>query len=96
MPPKNRNAALEIYIQQVMTDMEHQVDSINKKCCHDNLPSHQRKAVRKLRQHSDIIIKPADKDSTVVVLGKDDYIKEAERQLNNHTQYEKLYTDLTL
>ena len=87
MPPKGTNAALEIYIQQVRTDMEHHLDNINKKHCHDNLPSHQRKALRELRQRSDIRIKPADKGSAVVVLSKDDYIKEAESQLNNHAHY---------
>ena len=45
---------------------------------------------------SDIIIKPTDKGSTVVVLSKDDYIKEAERQLNNHAHYQKLNADPTL
>ena len=96
MPPKGRNAALEIYIQQVRTDVEHQLDNINKKHCHDNLLSHQRKALRELWQRSDIIIKPADKGSVVVVLSKDDYIKEAERQLSNHAHYQKLNSNSTL
>ena len=90
MPPKGRDPALEIYIKQVRTDVERQLDSTNKKRCHDNLPPYQRKALRELRQRPDIVIKPANKGFVVVVLRKDDYIKETERQLNNHAHYEKL------
>ena len=48
-----------------------------------------------LRQWQDIVIKPADKGSTSVVLSLEDYIKESERQLNNITNYLKLRRDLT-
>ena len=91
MPPKCRDVALEIYIKQFRRDVEHQLDNINKKCCHDNLPPQQKKALRELQHRSDIVTKPGDKGSAVVVLSKDDYIKDAERQLNNHAHYEKLH-----
>lgn len=61
--------------------MECQFDNINKKCCHDNLPSYERKALREIQHCSDMVIKPEDKGSAVVVLGKNDHIKEAERRL---------------
>ena len=76
--------------------MERQLGNINKKCCHDSLPPQQRKALRELRRRSDTVIKLVDKGSAVVVLSKDDYIQEAEWQLNNHGHYEKLNEDPTL
>uniref|UniRef100_A0AAR2ILA8 Uncharacterized protein n=1 Tax=Pygocentrus nattereri TaxID=42514 RepID=A0AAR2ILA8_PYGNA len=37
-----------------------------------------------------IIIKPADKGSAAVIMDRDSYIKEAERQLNQEEYYKKL------
>ena len=42
-----------------------------------------------------MVIKPTDKGSAVVILSKEDYISEAERQLNNHAHYTKLDVDPT-
>ena len=53
---------------------------------HDNLPREQREALKSLRLRKDIIIKPADKGSGVVVM---------DRQLTNHTNYETLDSDPT-
>ena len=50
---------------------------------------------RNLRQRTDIVIKPADKGSAVVVLSKEDYLKEADWQLNNQDYYQKLDVDPT-
>ena len=96
MPPKGRDAALETYIRKIRTDVEHQLVVNNMKRCQDNLSSRERKALHNLRQRTDIIIKPANKGSAVVVLSKEDYIKEADRQLNNHAHYQKLNADPTL
>ena len=49
----------------------------------------------KLKQRPDIAIKPADKGSAVVVLSLLDYIKEAERQLNDSATYWCMRKDLT-
>ena len=54
---------------------------------------YQRKALRELQHCSDIVIKPIDKGFAVMVLSKNDYIKEAEQELNNHTHYEKVNAD---
>ena len=96
MPPEGRDAALEIYIKQDRTDVERQLDNINMKHSHDYLSSYQRKALRELQQFSNIILKPANKVSAVMVLSKDNYIKEAEHQLNIHVHHIKLYADPTL
>ena len=61
----------------------------------DNLSPLERQALRTLRRRQDIVIKPADKGSAVVVWSKKDYIKEAERQLGNENHYRKLEKDPT-
>jgi hypothetical protein len=43
-----------------------------------------------LQEGDDIIIKPADKGSAVVVMDKMTYLQEAERQLSDCRFYEKL------
>ena len=48
-----------------------------------------------LKDRTDIIIKPADKGPSVVVMDRDQYISEAEGQLNNNTYYQLLDHDPT-
>jgi len=48
------------------------------------------KALTELMNNKHIVIQPADKGSAVVVLGRDQYITEVNRQLNNKTYYKKL------
>lgn len=55
-----------------------------------NLTTEEVKALRELQRDKDIVIKPADKGSTVVIQGRDQYILEANRQLSNPTYYKKL------
>ena len=59
----------------------------------DNLTPKERSALKHLRQRTNVIINPADKGSAVVVLSKEDYIKEANRQLNESVYYRKLPAD---
>ena len=89
-----RDAVLETYIKKVRMDVEHLLE-VNNKRCKNNLLSVKGNALWNLQQQTDIVIKPADEGSTVVMLSKEDYIKEADRQLNNHTYYQKLDVDLT-
>ena len=48
-----------------------------------------------MRNHLKIIIKPADKGSTIVIQDKHNYVVEGERQLHNTEYYEETETDLT-
>ena len=50
----------------------------------------ERKALKDLSKNRDIVIKPADKGSAVVVTNTSDYIKEGERQLKDEKFYRKL------
>ena len=47
-------------------------------------------ALKQLKNNRNIVIKPADKGSSVVILSKEDYRKEAFRQLNNPAHYKPL------
>jgi hypothetical protein len=62
-----------------------------------NLTPGEIKAIKQLKQlESEIILKKADKGSAVVVMDRDEYIKEALRQLNNPSFYLHLEEDLTV
>lgn len=51
-------------------------------------------ALHNLAKNDHIIIKPADKGGAIVILNKDDYIFEAERQLSDLTYYKPIPTPL--
>ena len=51
--------------------------------------------MKELSEREDIIITKADKGGAVVIVDVKDYIKEAERQLNNTENYRKLQEDPT-
>lgn len=55
-----------------------------------NLLLEELNALRELRYNKHIVIKPADKRSTKVIMGREQYITEAYRQLNNKTYNQKL------
>ena len=54
-----------------------------------------RQALKQLKEREDIIITNADKGGAVVIIDVDDYVKEAERQLNNQESYKSIDHDLT-
>ena len=60
-----------------------------------NLNKVEYQSIKSLRNNPDIIIKPADKGSAIVILNKDNYIAEGERQLQDEQFYEETHTDLT-
>ncbi|XP_066291082.1 uncharacterized protein [Branchiostoma lanceolatum] len=60
-----------------------------------NICSAERKALAELSQRTDILIKPADKGSAVVIMTREDYIKETLRQLSNTNHYKHIDSCLT-
>ena len=90
-PPKNREPALESYIQTV-------TENVKKSTCHkrrikDNLTREERATLKSLRCRvlaGEIVIKPADKGSATVVMSQEDYVTEAMRQLNREDHYLRL------
>ena len=51
--------------------------------------------MKNLKDREDIVITNADKGGAVVILNKDDYQKEATRQLSDKSSYKKLASDPT-
>ncbi|XP_071504653.1 uncharacterized protein [Diadema antillarum] len=93
IPPKNRVPSLETYIEAVSSQV-HSADTLDI-ASHDNLPKEERQALSSLKNRSDIIIKPADKGSAVVVMDRQQYIDEAMKHLRNPSHYTLLDFDPT-
>lgn len=55
-----------------------------------NVSLEESKALRELKNAKHIVIKPADKGSAVVIMSREQYILEVERQLNDPIYYRKL------
>ena len=87
--PKH-DSAIEVYlsvIEQQIMDIEEGGSNFS------NLSFEEREALKGLRNDSEIIIKSADKGSGVVVWDREDYLKEADSQLSDHSVYEKIDYD---
>lgn len=54
-----------------------------------NLTTEETRALTELKENKQIIIKPADKGSAVVILDREQYLEEGYRQLNDRTYYLK-------
>ena len=90
--PKPQDHCLNAFIEKVNNDLatfdpHGSVDN--------NLSKEEKKALKELRECNSIVIKKADKGSSIVIMNKDDYIKEAERQLSDEKFYKKIPSDLT-
>ena len=90
-PPK-QTVALETFISNIESDIASFQPTKRSK---DNLSKGEKQAIRSPKQRQNIIIKPADKGSAVVVKDKDHYVSEAERQLNDNNFYKHLVYDPT-
>ena len=90
-PPK-QGRDLEAFVNRVESAVRSHIPPKPK---HDNLSKSDRSALYNLQKREDIVIKPADKGSAVVVMDRDHYVSEAERQLNDSTFYKPLDHDPT-
>ena len=86
--PKVKDAAIKLYFSRLEEEM-----SIDTKLLYSNFTKEERLALNSLRDDTSIIIDEADKGSAVVVLDREDYLKEAEKQLGDKETYEELLTD---
>ena len=83
---------LEFVRQSVITDLQScSIKPVRQK----NLTHQQFLAIKSLSCNPNIVIKPADKGSGIVVMNREDYIKEGERQLLDPHFYQKLDHDPT-
>ena len=88
--PRNKDAAIELYLsslEEKLMKVEVPKDKFN------NLTKSERKALYDLKNDKSIVIKSADKGSAVVLWDREDYIKEAEKQLGDEEVYEEVSND---
>ena len=83
----NKDAAIEIYLSSLEEKLMNIEIPQNKDI---NLITEERSALYDLKNNKNIVIKSADKGSAVVVWDRDDYIKEAEKQLGDKDIYEEV------
>ena len=86
----NKDAAIEIYLSSLEEKLMNIEIPQNKDI---NLITEERSALYDLKNNKNIVIKSADKGSAVVVWDRDDYIKEAEKQLGDKDIYEEVCND---
>ena len=70
------------YIEATQRELEKELKKMKEKP-YNNLTKSERTSMKELSERVDIIITKADKGGAVVIVGVKDYIKQAERQLNN-------------
>ena len=88
--PRNKDAAVEVYmssLEEKLTKIEIPKDKYN------NLTSKERQPLYDLKNYKNIVIKGANKGSAVAVWDREDYIKEAEKQLGDSVVYEEVPDD---
>ena len=90
-PGRNNNNYLDSYILKIEKELNVLVHDLNTTTIklHDNLSSSQRRALHDLKGNSDIVIKPADKGGSIVIIDKDNYMKETCTQLHDGRFYKK-------
>ena len=77
------------YIEATQREREKEQTKMKEKP-YKNLTENERTSMKELSEREDIIIAKTDKGGAAVIVGVKDYIKEAERQLNNTENYRKL------
>lgn len=87
VPP---DAKISNKVHDVLADLNNKFDNITITKDKSNLTFPQINALKNLKNKKHLVIKKADKGSSCVVMDKINYVKEAERQLNNETFYKKI------
>ena len=90
--PRNKDAVIGLYLsslEEKLIKVEVRKDKLN------SLTKSEQKALYDLKNDKSIVIKSADKGSVVVVWDREDYIKEAEKELGDEQVYEEVSNDAT-
>ena len=91
IPPISTSGCLEDYIYALKIE----ATKLKPRKTRNNLSQRQRIALRKLRKRKDIIIKKADKGSTVVIQDRQKYIDTGLEHLSDKNTYSELEEDQT-
>ncbi|XP_073429861.1 uncharacterized protein [Dendrobates tinctorius] len=96
MPPKT-NHAVETFIDLLDRDIKQTIHDqrLGLLPVRHNLSPVEKQAISSLRDNPNIIIKPADKGGAIVVMNKNQYVTEIQRQLSDTNTYRKVHTDPT-
>jgi hypothetical protein len=92
--PDNTN--LLEYMSRVLHELKtpHQPNNNSKHTkLYNNISVAEKHAINNLRKNDQIIVKPADKGGAVVIWPREDYIAEANKQLNDKRNYKLVKTD---
>jgi len=90
-PGKGRDTWLDLYIEMVKNDIVNSLKKVGKM----NVTVEEQKAFQSLLHNKDIVIRPADKGSGIVVLDKTDYISSLQNEMTESDSYEESENDLT-
>ena len=85
--PSTGHRNLEVFLSSVEKKL---FEDIGISLRYSNLSTEEWKAIRSLADNRSIVIKKADKGFAVVVWERNDYIKEAEKQLGGKSVYQKV------
>ena len=85
-PPK-RAPALELFLSQTEKDI---LSILPGKATNCNLSKEEYLTMPSLQNGRSVVIKPADRGSAVVIWDRNDYLMEAEKQLNDKKTYEEI------
>ena len=89
--PKNKDVIIETYLSSLEEKLL-DIDIIPKDKF-NNLSKEEKDALCSLKNDNTIVIKGADKGSEVVIWDRDDYLKEAHKQLSDEQLYEEVKND---
>ena len=94
--PSRFNPPSPSHLDHVLNLMQNEILNSNITRIRDsNMVANQYRAITCLRTNPNIVIKPADKGSGIVIMNTSDYIKEGLRQLNDQSFYLQTDGDLT-
>ena len=93
-PDKNHHT-IDTFAEAVKKDIESTI-AFKPKQTHPNLDKGETEAIKELSKREYIIISNTDKGGVIVIVDTKDYIREAERQLNDKDNYHILPRDPTL
>ena len=91
-PPPNRDKALDIFISVVESELINAPEQINI----PSLTADERQALRNPKRKTEVVIREADKGSAVVVMSRERYIAEANRQLSDTDVYQQVSSAVVL
>lgn len=95
VPPANRNHSIETYCRLVEKDVAHLLKNKQDFKSFHNLSKDEKQALLDLQSDTSVLIRPADKGGSVVLMDRTAYVNECHRQLLDNTFYKKLRSDPT-